>query len=305
MKKSISTLTLNPSLDKTMYFDAPFTAGKLNRASASVPPIIGSKGINVSRMLRICGVDATAWGFMGGGNGKTARAQLEAEGISHRFIGTAAETRLNVKLIDSDGVCTEANERGGPITPSELDTLFAALESGIMPDQIFAIGGSIPQDVDKSVYNHLINLLKRRGVFCVLDCDGEALTLGMQAQPALIKPNLYELSMLLGKEISPDDVCEECEALYKSTGTEILCTLGGDGAAFAGGEGVFRVKSPRVTVRGFTGAGDCALAVFLYRRFWCGDTCRMALERCNAAAAVKVQLPSTEMPSRELLEGII
>jgi hexose kinase, 1-phosphofructokinase family len=305
MEKIISTLTLNPSLDKTMYFDEPFKAGALNRASASVMPIIGSKGINVSRMLRVCGVDAAAWGFMGGENGRLALTQLDAEGISHRFIETEAETRLNIKMIDSSGACTEANERGGPITPIELTALYDALERDTLPGQIFAMGGSVPQGVEKSVYKQLINLLKTRGIYCVLDSDGEALAAGMQSCPALIKPNLYELSLLLGREVTPDGAESECAAFYKATGTEVLCTLGGDGAIFAGAEGVFRVKSPRVTVRGFTGAGDTALAVFLYCRFWRGYDCREALVRANAAAAVKVQLTSTAMPSREQLAGIL
>lgn len=304
MEMHIATLTLNPSLDKTMYFDAPFKAGALNRASHSAPPIIGSKGINVSRMLHVCGVDAVALGFIGGDNGKLACAQLNSQGIIHSFVETKAETRLNIKMIDSDGICTEANEKGGPIEPGELENLICEIKS-LPAGGIFVMGGSIPQGVDKSVYNSLITMLKSRGTYCVLDCDGEALKLGMQAGPALIKPNIYELSQYLSREIAPDEAADECEALYKATGTEVLCTLGGDGAVFAGEEGVFRVHSPRVTVRGFTGAGDTALAVFIYRRFICGDSSREALERANAAAAVKVQLPSTEMPTREMLEGII
>lgn len=304
MKMHIATLTLNPSLDKTMYFDAPFKAGALNRASHSAPPIVGSKGINVSRMLHVCGVESVAMGFVGGENGRLACAQLNSQGIIHRFVETKAETRLNIKMIDSEGSCTEANERGGPIAPDELDRLISEIKA-LPAGGMFVMGGSIPQGVDKSVYKSLITMLKSRGTYCVLDCDGEALELGMQAGPALIKPNLFELSQYLGREVSPDEAVGECEVLYRSTGTEVLCTLGGDGAVFAGEEGVYRVYSPRVTVRGFTGAGDTVLAVFIYRRFIKGDGCYEALRRANAAAAIKVQLPSTEMPTKEMLDGII
>jgi len=304
MKMHVATLTLNPSLDKTMYFDAPFKVGALNRASRSVPPIIGSKGINVSRMLHVCGVEAVALGFIGGENGRIAREQLNSQGIIHRFVETKAETRLNIKLIDSEGVCTEANEKGGPIEPEELERLISEIKA-LPGGGIFVMGGSIPQGVEKSVYNFLITMLKSRGTYCVLDCDGDALKLGMQAGPALIKPNLFELSQYIWRELSPDEAAAECEAIYKATGTEVLCTLGGDGAVFAGAEGTFRVPGKRVTVRGFTGAGDTALAVFLYRRFFCGDSSYKALVRANEAAAIKVQLPSTEMPTREMLESII
>ena len=110
MKMHIATLTLNPSLDKTMYFDAPFKAGALNRASHSAPPIVGSKGINVSRMLHVCGVESVAMGFVGGENGRLACAQLNSQGIIHDLSKKAKPPQYQ-----NDRPTIRANERGGPI----------------------------------------------------------------------------------------------------------------------------------------------------------------------------------------------
>lgn len=48
----VITVTLNPSLDKTLYFDGRFTPGTLNRAKQAVEHA-GGKGINVARMYRL------------------------------------------------------------------------------------------------------------------------------------------------------------------------------------------------------------------------------------------------------------
>lgn len=64
----VITVTLNPSLDKTLYFDGRFTPGTLNRAKQAVEHA-GGKGINVARMYRLLDLQATAFGFLGGDNG--------------------------------------------------------------------------------------------------------------------------------------------------------------------------------------------------------------------------------------------
>ena len=77
--KEILTLTLNPALDRTMYFDT-FSAGTLNRSSRSVMAP-GGKGINVSRALYRMGVPTRAFSFRGGRCGALLAAMLEEEGL--------------------------------------------------------------------------------------------------------------------------------------------------------------------------------------------------------------------------------
>lgn len=303
MTKSITaaTLTLNPALDRTMYFDTNFREGKLNRARESVTTL-GSKGINVSRAFKILGVDATAYSFSGGDSGVTMKKMLDREGIGYDFTETAAPTRINIKMIDSDEVCTEANEAGGPVTEAELENLLCKLEKAAENTQIFALGGSIPPPVEKSVYKTITELLKNRGARVILDCDGEALRRGIEARPELIKPNLFELSGLLG--FTPqgiEEVAKECRRLYVETGVNILCTLSENGAVYAGCQGVWSVTSPQVTLRGFTGAGDTFLTAFTYMKETTGDIPR-AMIFASSAAAAKVELHGSQMPTRADME---
>jgi 1-phosphofructokinase len=127
------------------------------------------------------------------------RDMLTAENIELHLTETASETRMNIKIITEAGETTEASERGGPVSVSELNTLCDALYKGC--GELLVLGGSIPQGVDKCVYNSVITVLKEFGVRTVLDCDGDALRLGIDAKPTLIKPNNLELSEYLGKKI--------------------------------------------------------------------------------------------------------
>ena len=290
-----STLTLNPALDRTMYFDSVFRAGELNRCRNTVLTL-GSKGINVSRFLKLFGIEATAYAFSGGDTGSTMKKMLTEEGVKFSFVETEAPTRMNIKMIDSEENCTEANEAGGPITEAELSALISRIENDAEEGEYFFLGGSIPHPVEKAVYNSITQVLKTKGAKVILDCDGEALERGLEAKPSLIKPNLYELSMLLGRRITePEDAVESCKRLYVEKGVEILCTMSEKGAVFAGEKGVFSVTSPRVTLRGFTGAGDSFLAAFTYTRDRTGDI-EASLKFASSAAAAKVELAGSALP---------
>ncbi len=290
-----ATLTLNPALDRTMYFDKPFRAGELNRCCDTVTTL-GSKGINVSRFLKLFDIDALAYGFCGGDTGKTMSNMLLEEGVSFSFIETEAPTRMNIKMIDSEGVCTEANEKGGPITEKALKSLIDLMENSAEKGKYFFLGGSIPHPVEKSVYNSITQVLKSKGAKVILDCDGEALKQGIEAKPSLIKPNLFELSGLVGRQITEEsDALATCKQLYVEKGVEILCTMSEKGAVFAGREGVFSVTSPRVTLRGFTGAGDSFLSAFTYMRDKTGNI-EESLKFASSAAAAKVELPGSTLP---------
>ncbi len=299
-----ATLTLNPALDRTMYFDKPFRAGELNRCYDTVTTL-GSKGINVSRFLKLFDVEAVAFGFSGGDTGRTMENMLRDEKVSFSFVMTEAPTRMNIKMIDSDGACTEANEKGGPITDEALKKLVDLMENSVEKGKYFFLGGSIPHPVEKGVYNSITQVLKSRGAKVILDCDGEALERGLEGRPSLIKPNLYELSLLLHKEIKePEIAIAECKRLYVEKSVEILCTMSEKGAVYAGKEGVFSVTSPRVEMRGFTGAGDSFLAAFTYMRDKTDDI-EYSLRFASSAAAAKVELPGSTLPPVSDMEKYI
>ncbi|MBQ9940802.1 MAG: 1-phosphofructokinase family hexose kinase [Clostridia bacterium] len=297
----ICTLTLNPALDRSMIFDT-FTAGELNRAISSVTTV-GGKGINVSRALKVLGTDATAYGFSGGDNGEAMKRMLKQEGVSFNFTQTDAPTRMNIKITDRDGNATEASESGGPVTKEETEKLFENLDTLFCSDKkpdYFVISGSIPKGQDRDIYKKIIEKAAEKDIKCVLDCDGDALKYGVEAMPFLIKPNKKELEQYSGHYFANDNemISFACN-LSEKFRMKIIITLGADGAYFVDKDTVYKTDAPKVTMKGFTGAGDSFLASFLDTYLKTGDT-ETALRTATSFSAAKVELEGTLLPDYQM-----
>ena len=304
-KQKFAVLSLNPGIDRALYLPSPMTAGGLNRAARSVTTQ-GSKGANVAIMLHRLGCDVEYYAFSGGEFGELCDSFLTREGIKVNSVDTLCGVRMNTKVIDSECVCTELNERGGVFLQSEtaaLTEMFMATDADVL-----CLCGSIPQGVEKDVYKVFTQFAKSTGKKVVLDCDGEALRLGLEASPDIIKPNEYELENLgistgLFEKFSTDpekrlsEVTEACVKVAKKYGTTVICTRGAEGSVHANkaGEVIFR-ESMKVRLLGFSGAGDTFLSGYIAARFDKGFTEEYSLICATAAGAMKVVLEGTELP---------
>lgn len=304
-KQKFAVLSLNPGIDRALYLPTPMAAGTMNRAARSVTTQ-GSKGANVAIMLHRLGCDVEYYTFGGGEFGDLANSFLTREGIRVHSVDTVCGVRMNTKVIDSECVCTELNERGGVFLPGEiveLTDMFMSTDADVI-----CLCGSIPQGVEKDVYKVFTEFGKSTGKTVVLDCDGEALALGLTANPDIIKPNEYELENLglstgLFEKFSTDpderlrDVTEACVKVAKRYKTTVICTRGADGSVHVNPQGdvIFR-ESMKVRLIGFSGAGDTFLSGYIAARFDKGFTEEYALICATAAGAMKVVLEGTELP---------
>ena len=275
-------------------------------------------------MIKTLGGDVTALTF--GGAGSTADAYgaltfselLKLEGLTVESVETKCGVRTNVMLIDPDGEGTEINESGGPITEAEYEAMLGKYDEliGTQVDCVL-LAGSIPQGVEKNVYNLLTKRANAFGVRVALDCDGGVFQQAMRGalsdpaeKPWLVKPNAHELFEYLtaagnGKystefSTSPQ-VLEASRDFYAQTGVNVLCTAGGKGAVFVGKDGEFTVSTPKIEVKGFAGAGDCFLGAFVYEYTRTGGDIVSALKCASGAGAAKTATAGTEMPPRELI----
>ena len=92
----IYTLTLNPSIDYHIRLHA-FSEGIINPVTEEWKDA-GGKGINVSKVLNLLGMDSIALGFIGGFTGAFIQKRIENLGISHQFIAVQGDSRINVKM---------------------------------------------------------------------------------------------------------------------------------------------------------------------------------------------------------------
>lgn len=301
----IAILTLNPGIDRIIYFDTPTKLGTLNRAARSVVNQ-GSKGANVAIMLKTLGADPHYFTFTGGDMARLSESFTDSAGVNSHFTKAACGVRTNTKIIDIDGVCTEFNERGGPITNDELSQIIDSIKS--YKPQLVIINGSLPQGVPTDVYKCIIKHFNKVGAVTILDCDGEAMKKGLEANPHLIKPNRRELAGIVGVDESQledvNSVINAAKSVVSKYGCHVICTLDGDGSVYTDGENSYTVTAAPVKLMGFSGAGDTYLSAYIYKKYIqkCDDV--TALKYASAAAGAKVALPGTLLPKVEQIEKL-
>ncbi len=290
-KPRIAVLTLNPGIDRTMVFDAPLLAGEVNRA-VEVRTDQGCKGANAAIVLRRIGADVVYFTFTGGEFGAVYESFLQKEGVPTRTVPIAAGVRLNVKLRDAGGVYTECNQAGGPVSDAEWQAMRALLCAEDY-DCLY-LAGSLPQGLPLDTYAECVRLAHEKGAFAVADCAGALLEQTLKAAPDLIKPNQSEFAALMGEDLPP----EQAMAVFRERhpDTALLLSLGADGAIFANKKGTWHAAGVKVPVRGTVAAGDTLLSTFTHALL-SGAGEERALAQASAAAAAKVQLSATVLPT--------
>lgn len=300
----ILAVCLHPALDVTIYTDGGVEIGRTET--------IGGKAINLARMLHALGAPVTLLA-PDDKDGETGALLKDCPFDCH-LIPTSLTLRKNYKYIDTDGTHREDNGNAGTLSPQDCAQLFHSLidtcrklcrgECRGKKVLHIALCGSFPQGVEKDVYKSLTEQLKALDITCTVDASGEALSLAVQANPLLIKPNLEEFCTAFAQDISmlktQNNAQNAIASFYADTGVQILCSMDKRGAIYAGKEGVFAVQSPEVRqVRSFAGAGDTMLASFLYARVLCQAPIEHALRFACASATAKVRLPAGIFPLPE------
>lgn len=285
----IATVTLNPSLDKTIYVDE-LALDDTNRATRfRFDP--GGKGLNVSRVLWELGQPSVLFGFLGGNNGKRVEKYLIDEGLACDFNWTSGETRENLIITIGDKVeQTKISLPGPPIREDEMHRLKRKIAGRSREFEVIAFSGSIPPGLDKGIYRELADEANQRGDRVVLDADGEALRKGMEAKVWMIKPNLHELQRMIGRELPTEDAIHGAldELLDSGLVELVILSRGGGSVIAATKKERYIAIPPKITVRSTVGAGDSLIGGFLYQWFQTGelaDALRYGVASGTACAA--------------------
>lgn len=259
----IYTITLNPALDRTLWIDR--IRDDVSNRILDECSYAGGKSIDVSKVLKNFGVDNIALGFVGGFAGRELEGRLLNEGIQSDFIRVAGETRTNIILYEKEtGRQLAFNARGPQISPSELMQLVEQLEKLPCPELV-TIGGSLPPGVSPEIYRKIIMMVSKCRAKVVLDVDGEALSAGIKAHPNIIKPNIHELSGLVGRELSDMDEIVAAAREINRGGVEIvLVSMGARGILLVSNGEEYLAVPPEVKVENTIGAGDSSVAGFAF-----------------------------------------
>jgi 6-phosphofructokinase 2 len=259
----IYTITLNPSLDRTIWID--MIREDVSNRILDECSYAGGKSIDVSKVLKNFGADNIALGFVGGFAGRELEGRLLNEGIQSDFVRVAGETRTNIILHEKEtGRQLAFNAKGPQIRPSEIMQLVEQIEMLPCPELV-TIGGSLPQGVSPEIYRKIIMIFSKCRARMVLDVDGQALSAGIKARPNIIKPNIHELSELVGRELSKTDEVVAAAREINQGGVEIvLVSMGPRGILLVSSGKEYLAVPPEVKVENTIGAGDSAVAGFVF-----------------------------------------
>ena len=236
----ILTVTLNAAIDKR-YVVENCRMGEVNRVKECTY-VPGGKGLNVSKPASIYGAEVVATGFVGGHAGNYIEDALKPFGIKSAFYHVEEESRSCINIWD------ETNH---------VQTEF--LEPGFT----LAMSGSVPKGLDGTAYQRLIRIVKEAGRPAILDTSGRLLEMGIEAKPALIKPNIDEIRMLTGKSCdNVQDIIEAAKTIHENGVETVAVSLGADGSLAVGEEGVFRAEVPKIDAVNTVGCGDSMIAGF-------------------------------------------
>ena len=290
----IVTLTINPALDVSTSVKkmVPFT--KMRCAPAHRDP--GGGGINVARVLKRLGIDATAIYPAGGATGQLLANLVEREGVRSIVIPAMNDTREDLTIFDET---TREQFRlvfpGAPLSDGEWQACLASL-ARITPAPAFVIAsGSLPAGVPRDFFGKVAQASNAHSRV-IVDTSGPFLKPALEAGVYLIKPNLGEFQELAGIASADDAALIEAgRRLFGRYRIEIIAlSMGPAGALLVTRDTVLRANGFPIEPISVSGAGDSFLGAMVWS-LANNSSLEMALRYGVAGGSAALLNPGTEL----------
>lgn len=257
---AIITVTFNPAIDKSTSVPVLIPEKKLKCAAPVFEP--GGGGINVARAVKKLGGEAVAVYLAGGYTGKAFTQLLMDEGVESIITETRENTRENLVVLEKASNQQYRFGMPGPkIAASEWQECLTRIEN-IPGVEYIVASGSLPEGVPKDIFARIALIARKKNAKLIVDTSGEALKLAVQEGIYLIKPNLGELSSLVGKEELKIELVNELarEVIDKGKCEVVVVSMGAVGAMLVTKELALQIIPPEVTRQSTVGAGDSMVA---------------------------------------------
>ncbi|PRB06247.1 phosphofructokinase [Chryseobacterium sp. MYb7] len=261
MDKTILTITLNPSVDKSSSVQSVVPEKKLRCNSPIYEP--GGGGVNVSRALKRLGVVSDIFFTSGGRTGRLLEKLLKGEKLNIFPSHITSETRENFIVLD---ISTNKQYRfgfpGEELTQEQQKEILSILPTINPCPDFVVISGSLPTNTNPNFLRRLVNIYKAMGTKVIIDTSGEALRTAVEEGVFLLKPNIGELAFLVGKEKLEETDIDQAARLIISQGKAeiVVVSLGSQGAVLFSGSEKIKIEAPVVEVKSTVGAGDSMVA---------------------------------------------
>jgi 6-phosphofructokinase 2 len=238
--------------------------------------------------------------------GNLLRRLVDAEGIRSLTIEILDETRESFTVLENATGQEYRFVLPGPrVSEAECHSCLEALTSLKQRPEFLVASGSLPPGIPEDFYAHIIRLAKGWGTRVFLDSSGPALKAALAAGVFLIKPNLSELSGLIGFPLENlDSWLKACHGIVERGDAEIVAlTLGERGALLVTRDRAWRAQVAPVRPVSAVGAGDSFLGAMVWS-LASGDDLETAFRYGVASGTAALLTPGTELCHRQDVERL-
>ncbi|HMD50651.1 MAG TPA: hexose kinase [Bryobacteraceae bacterium] len=290
----IITLTINPSIDRTVMVDRLVFEDRayiLSRSDSA-----GGRGINASCVLHSFGAKTMAIVPSGGPAGERFTKLLAKWDFPVKVVAIQKEIRTNLTIVDRQGLTIKLNELGPLITATELARVEKAVETNLTQATWLMLCGSVPPGIPGDFYTKLIRLARDRNVKTLLDTDGDALLHGVEAGPTVVTPNQPEAERLLNRALITRAHFVEAATRIKAMGPDsVLLSLGSRGVIAVNENELIEAIPPRIDAVSPIGAGDALAAAYVWAATKKKDFAA-CVRWAVAAGTASTKLPGVQFP---------
>lgn len=258
----IYTITLNPAIDRLIKVKGSLTKKLTNRVQ-KVEYDLGGKGLHVSNVLTKFNIDNQALGYIGETNQQLMKNILAKKNIRHHLlVEVGASTReCMVIMDDTNAGSLMITESGFHVSEKSHYKLIDFLNQFLTEKDIVVIAGSMPPNYTIPQLKDIINTIKSKNSFVACDLSGEALAAVVDMGINFIKPNQYEVQVLLQDKTTT--LIQKIEELARKI-DYVVVSLGKEGSYVAHNrDEIYHVTSPTVQEQNDTGAGDVFVGAFI------------------------------------------
>ncbi len=258
----ITTICLNPSLDKTAYVDQ-MQPGDVNRLY-DIRLDMGGKGLNVAVVAHRLGMNTQCLGILGKESTRMMEHFTVQEGLRTSFLTIEGNVRMNLKVVSKiDGQVTEFNEPGPIVTEADFILFREMVKKECVQSRYFVLTGSLPPGCNENAYSALMQDIK--SVPCILDTLGRRLLDALSSNPFIVKPNLSELESTLNRKLNTlRDIRDAGNVLIEKGAQNAIISMGKAGALFTNGKKTLYAPALSVKAKSTVGAGDAMVAGMLF-----------------------------------------
>ena len=233
-KKKIITVTLNPSLDRTISVNY-LGIGYHNKTQEETRLDPGGEGLSVSRALTRLGYETHAVVLLGkDATGKAYRSLIAEEPFDVKIISCEGKTRSNTIILDTGhNNETQITEDADPVTDTVRLQTEEALRELLSPGDIVYLTGALPSGSVEDVYADLIEVIRACGAKATASVSAQLLPSVLKANPDLVFITQVETEGYLNYPVRHwQDMVGSAAKLKKQGAVRVMIEMRDTGSAF-------------------------------------------------------------------------